>query len=203
MNIHRKIRSTTMATYFQSSFTCRDKKALDINKTSPKISYLLSTNRGYTCRKVCILCSQMLRDVGDPLQGRYHRRRQNRSRRALDGTALSGRGVPVQADHGASLWEQGVTERWRGRRGEGGSPRTAGDLHPQPCQVICGQVTVKITVVYFISGVEGVQLVAAILVTVKIDVRLLGDPGGRAMGRDRSKDREEFIDKAAPPEKAK
>lgn len=128
----------------------------------------------------------MLCDVGHPLQGRDHRRRQDGGRRALDRTVLHSGGVPVQAERGAPLWEEGVTDTSRGRRSEEGDPRPSSFLHPEPHHIICAGAAVEIAVVDFVSGVQGgVELVAAvatvvILVTMEIDVRLLSDPGGRA-----------------------
>ena len=55
-----------------------------------------------------------------------------------------------------------------------------------------------------LCAVEGVEVEAAvarvILVTMEIDVGLLGDPGGGAVGGASSPEREEFISQVAPPE---
>lgn len=70
--------------------------------------------------------------------------------------------------------------------------------------MICVWATVKIAVVCFISGIHGVELLAAVttdffLVTMEIDVRLLSHPGGGAVGGAWSPDREEFIGQVVPP----
>lgn len=126
----------------------------------------------------------------------------------MDRTMLHRRGVPVKAKCGLSLWEEGVTETSRGRRREGRNPRPISYLQPKPPQMICVWVTVKITVVNFSAGIQGVELVVAaatvvILVAMEIDVRLLSDPGGCAVGGAWSPDREELIGQVAPPEMTK
>lgn len=192
-----------MATYFQSSFTCGGKKSCerwDIWKT------LQTSLKGriITHREICILRSKMLCDVGHPFQRWYHCRRKNRGGWALGWTMLLWRSVPVQAKRGGSLWKEGVTQTSRGRRREGGNPQPTIDLHPKPPWMICVWATVKIAVVCFISGIHGVELLAAVttdffLVTMEIDVRLLSHPGGGAVGGAWSPDREEFIGQVVPP----
>lgn len=132
----------------------------------------------------------MLCDVRDPLQGWYQCRRQSVGRWAPDGTMLHRRGVPVQAERWASLVQE-VTEGLKGTWGERRNSRPSGYLHPKRRQVICVWVTVKVTVVNFISGVQGISMAVAvatavILVSMEIDVRLLGDPGGCNGGEVRS-----------------
>lgn len=189
-----------MATYFQSSFTWRDRrrsKRLNIFIeecwVKTKQYKLIKT----THRKICIFCSEMFCDVRDPLQGWYHCRRQSVA--ALHWTLVHRRSVPVQAQCGASLLEE-VTEGLKGGRRERRNPRSSGCLHPKRRQVICVWVTVKVTVVNFISSIQGVNMAVAVAtivipVSMEIDVRLLGDPGGRDGGEVRSQ--------VTPPEKTK
>lgn len=141
----------------------------------------------------------MLRDVGHPLQGRHHRGRQKRGGRTLDRTVLRGRGVPVQAERGLSLREEGVAEKSRGRRREGRDPQPAVYLHPEPPQMIRVRVTVEVAVVDLVCGVQRVELVAA----AEVDVRFLSEPSGATVGGAWSPDREEFISQVTLPETTK
>lgn len=92
---------------------------------------------------------------------------------------LHRRGVPVQAERGVSLREEGETEASRGRN------QLTVYLHPKPAHRICVRVTAKLAVVHF----------------MQVDGRLLSDPGGGAVGGAWSPDGEEFINQVAPPEK--
>lgn len=66
----------------------------------------------------------------------------------------------------------------------------------------------KIAAASFTSRIQGGKLAVTVatvvtLVTMEIDVGLLSDPDGGAVGRAWTLDREEFISQVAPPDKTK
>jgi len=85
----------------------------------------------YIYRKVCILCPQMLCDVGHPLKGWYNRRGQKGGWLSVHQIS---RGIPVQ------------TERLRGRR-RGRNPLPTSYPHPKPLWLMQVWINLKIAVV--------------------------------------------------------